>query len=79
MGSYEPLDCNWQLPGPRDGLHDNVGLGYSAFEQFGLGSLEQGAYDAVVPPGVDDGDAQAGAIMANGGGAFVVHGELVGR
>ena len=54
-------------------MHDNVGLGNSAFEKLGFGPLEESVYDSVVPPGVDDGDTQAGAIVADGGGAFVVH------
>lgn len=58
-----PLDANWQLPGPRDRLDDDVALLDAAGKQLRLGALQEGVDDLGVPAGVDDADAQAGAVV----------------
>lgn len=67
-----PLDGNWELPRARDRLHHDVGLVDAALEQLRLGARQQGLDDGVVPPRVDDADAQRAAVVDLRGGAFVV-------
>ncbi len=62
-GKGAPLDGNWQLPRPRDGLDDDVGLFDAAGQQLGLCALEEGLDDGVVPAGVDDAHAQGAAVV----------------
>lgn len=69
---YSPLDADWQLPGPRDRLDDDVALLYATCEQLRLGALKQRVDDLGVPPGVDDANAQAGAVVLLWGWALHV-------
>lgn len=66
----EPLGGNGKLPGARAGLHDNVGLLDAALEELGLCAGDEGVDDGGVPAGVDDADAEAGAVVLLGGRAL---------
>jgi hypothetical protein len=58
-----PLDGNGKLPCARARLDDNVGLLYTRFQKLGLCAGDEGLDDGGVPAGVDDADAQVGAIV----------------
>lgn len=68
-----PLDGHGELPGAGDRLDDNVGLGDAARKQRLLGALQERVDDGSVPAGVDDANAEAGAVVLLGNGALVVH------
>lgn len=58
-----PLHGNRQLPRSRARLHHNVGLLDAALEKLGLCAGHEGVDDGGVPARVDDGDAEAGAVV----------------
>ena len=58
-----PLHGDGQLPRPRHRLDDDVGLGDTAGLELPHRPLQQRLDDAAVPPGVDDADAQAAAVV----------------
>ncbi len=74
-----PLRGNGKLPGPGTRLHDNVGLLDAALEKLGLGAGDERLDDGGVPAGVDDADAQAGAVVLLGGRALERHDVLLAR
>lgn len=61
-----PLDSDGQLPGARAGLDNNVRLLDTSGQQLGLGSGHERLDDGRVPTGVDDANAQAGALVLLG-------------
>lgn len=68
-----PLDADWKLPGPWNRLDHDVALLDAAREQLRLGALQEGVDDLGVPAGVDDADAQAGAVVLFWG--WALHGD----
>lgn len=56
-GGNLPLDSNWKLPRPRDGLDHDVALMDAACQQLRLGALQEGVDDLGIPAGVDNADA----------------------
>ena len=69
-----PLDGDGKLPGTRAGLDDNVGVLDAGLDELGLGTGHEGLNDGLVPAGVDNGDAQAGAVVLLRGGTLERHG-----
>lgn len=65
-----PLDSNGELPGAGARLNNNVGLLDTAGEELLLCTGDEGLDDGRVPAGVDDGDAQVGAIVVLRGGTL---------
>lgn len=60
------MNGNGKLPGTGARLNDNVGLLDAALEKLGLGAGDERLDDGRVPAGVDDADAQAGAVVLLG-------------
>lgn len=65
-----PLNTDRELPRAGDGLDHDVALVDAACEQLRPGALQEGVDDLGVPAGVDDADAQAGAVVLLGGGTL---------
>lgn len=72
-GGGLPLDGDGELPRAWAGLDDNVGLLDAAGQQLLLGTGDEGLDDGLVPAGVDDGNAQAGALVVLGGRSLERH------
>lgn len=69
-----PLRGKGELPRARTRLDDNVGLADAALGEFGPGALDERLDDGRVPARVDDGDAQARAVVVLGRRALERHG-----
>ena len=70
----KPLSGNGQFPRAWAGLDDNVGLLYAAGQELCLCAGHKRLDDGCVPAGVDDGNAQGGAVVLLCGGTFERHG-----
>jgi hypothetical protein len=72
-GESLPLDCNWKLPRPWDGLDNDIRLLYAGGQQLCLGSAEKRLNDGMVPAGVDNADPKVLTIVVLRGGSFERH------
>lgn len=74
---YLPLSGEGKFPRSRAGLHSNVGFLYAAGEKLLSGAGHEGRNHGFVPAGMNDADAEAGAIMLLGGWTFQRHDEVI--